>query len=188
MSPTSKPAAPKKTGASKKTAAPKKPAAARKTVAKKAAPAKKPASKKPAAKKAPAKKAAAKKPAAKKPAAPKKPKLPPVLRAMEKALADKKGADISILDVRGLSSVADYLVLCTGMNLPHLSALADHVVTELRKTTPPTVPHRRAGARETEWVVLDYVDIVVHLFTPSMRSYYALEHLWKDAPRLLPLP
>ena len=103
---------------------------------------------------------------------------------MAKALADKKGADIAVLDMRGISSVADYLVLCTGLNLPHLAAMADHVVNSLRKLAPPAAPHRRAGARETEWVVLDYVDVVLHLFTPAMRSYYALEQLWKDAPRL----
>ena len=177
-----KPAA-KKTATPRKAAAPKKPATAKKPAAdKKPAAPKKSAT----AKKAPAKKPAVKKPAAKKPAVPRKPALPPHLRAMAKALDDKKGTDIAILDMRGLSSVADYLLLCTGMNLPHLSALADHVVTQLRKLAPPVVPHRRAGARETEWVVLDYVDVVLHLFTPAMRSYYALEQLWKDAPRLSP--
>lgn len=174
-----KPAAPKK-------AAAKKPAAKKAAAPKKAAPAKKPAAKKNTAKKAaPAKKATVKKAPAKK-AAPKKPALPPLVRAMAKALDDKKGTDIAILDMRGLSSVADYLVLCTGLNLPHLAALSDHVATEMRKLDPPVAPHRRAGARETEWVVLDYLDVVLHLFTPSMRSYYALEQLWKDAPRLPP--
>jgi len=186
MSPTPRKTAATKSPAAKKTAAAGKPTA-KKTAAKKT-PDKKSAAGKTSAGKTSAKKTASKKAAPKKSASPAKPKLPPVLRAMEKALTDKKGSEIAILDVRGLTSVADYLVLCTGLNLPHLSALADHVVTELRKSNPPVVPHRRAGARETEWVVLDYVDVVVHLFTPDMRSYYALEQLWKDAPRLLPRP
>ena len=162
------------------------PATAKKAPAKKAA-----APKKPAAKKAPAKKATAKKPAAKKPAAkkaaPKKPVLPPVLDLIRTALLDKKGEDIAILHVSELSSVTDYMVLCTGRNLHHLSAMADELVNRLRHATPSRVPHQRAGARQTEWVVLDYLDIVVHLFTPALRSYYALEQLWKDAP-VLPLP
>ena len=83
-----------------------------------------------------------------------------------------------------VSSVADCLVLCTGLNAPHLRALADEVVRQLRQESPPIAPHRRAGSAESEWLVLDYVDVVVHLFTPSMRAYYALEQLWKDAPAL----
>ena len=162
---------------------PKKPAAKKNAAAQKPTAAKKTSAKKPAAKKA----AAPKKPAAEKkaPAKPRRPRLPPVLRAVAKAIEDKKGTDVAILDVRGLSGVADYLVLCSGLNLPHLAALADNVVKELRRLDPPVAPHRRAGARETEWVVLDYIDVVVHFFTPAMRSYYALEQLWKDAPRLL---
>lgn len=191
MTPTpEKPA--RKTTAKKTASSPaKKPAAAKKTAAPKAAPkkaaAKKvPAAKKPATRKTPAKKPAPKKPAAKK-AAPKKPVLPPPLDLIQTTLLDKKGEDIAILRISDISSVADYMVLCTGRNLHHLSAMADELVNRLRHATPSRVPHQRAGARQTEWVVLDYLDIVVHLFTPALRSYYALEQLWKDAPRL-PLP
>ncbi|MBR6022685.1 MAG: ribosome silencing factor [Kiritimatiellae bacterium] len=166
---------------------PRKPAAAKPAAKKTAAPKKTAAKKSAAAKKPETKKATTKKPAAA-PAKPRPPRHPPLLRAIAKAIEDKKGTDVAILDVRGLSGVADYLVLCTGLNLPHLAALADNVVTSLRKLSPPVVPHRRAGARETEWVVLDYIDVVVHFFTPAMRDYYALEQLWKDAPRLLAPP
>lgn len=150
---------------------------------------KKPAAKparKPAAKKAPpkAKAAAPKKPAAKKPAVPRKPALPPVLKVIRKALSVKKGEDVKVLDLRAISSVADYMVLCTGRTLPHLDAMANEVIRQLRAATPPVAPRHRAGARQTEWVVLDYADIVVHLFTPEFRAYYALEDLWKDAPVL----
>ena len=166
-----------------KSAADKKPAAA-----KKKAPAKKAASpKKPAAKKAPAKKAPAKKPAAKK-ASPRKPKAPPVdpalalVRRVREILDSKKAEDIRILDVRGLSGVTDHMVLCSGISAPHLRALSEAVAKELRAATPPVAPHRTAGTTDSGWVVMDYHQFVVHIFSPEMRAYYALENLWKDAP------
>ena len=152
------------------------------------APASKPA-RKTAAKKAPAQKAAAPRAPAKKAPA-RKPKPAPAdslkLRAekIRAALEGKKGENVVALRVAEVSSVADCLVLCTGLNAPHLRALADEVVRQLRQESPPIAPHRRAGSAESEWLVLDYVDVVVHLFTPSMRAYYALEQLWKDAPAL----
>lgn len=169
----------------KKTTAGKEPAAKKTVAAQKPAPKKTAAAKKPAAK-ATTKKPAVRKTPAKK-AAPKKNALPPVLDLIRTVLLDKKGEDIAILRVAEVSSVADYMVLCTGRNIHHLSAMADELVNRLRHASPSRVPHQRAGARQTEWVVLDYLDIVVHLFTPALRSYYALEQLWKDAPRL-PLP
>jgi len=74
------------------------------------------------------------------------------------------------------------MILCTGHNPPHLRALADEVTKQLRLETPPIAAHRRAGSVESEWIVLDYLDFVVHIFTPTTREYYALERLWKDAP------
>lgn len=161
-----------------KSATAKKPAAA-----KKKAPAKKAASpKKPAAKKAPAKKPAAKK------ASPRKPKAPPVdpalalVRRVREILDSKKAEDIRILDVRGLSGVTDHMVLCSGISAPHLRALSEAVAKELRAATPPVAPHRTAGTTDSGWVVMDYHQFVVHIFSPEMRAYYALENLWKDAP------
>ena len=139
--------------------------------------AKKPAARKPvSARKAPAKKAPARKKAA------------PVdaLRArvdrIRAALDSKKGENIVVLRIADVSSVADYMVLCSGLNNPHLRALADEVAKQLRQDVPPVAAHRRAGSVDSGWIVLDYVDVVVHLFTPQMRGYYALEQLWKDAP------
>ena len=161
-----------------KSATAKKPAAA-----KKKAPAKKAASpKKPAAKKAPAKKPAAKK------ASPRKPKAPPLdpalalVRRVREILDSKKAEDIRILDVRGLSGVTDHMVLCSGISAPHLRALSEAVAKELRAATPPVAPHRTAGTTDSGWVVMDYHQFVVHIFSPEMRAYYALENLWKDAP------
>lgn len=159
-------------------------ASAKKTVAAKKAPAKKTSSaKKPAAKKAPAKKAPPKKvPAKKKPAAkPVDPALALVRRVRE-ILDSKKAEDIRILDVRGLSGVTDHMVLCSGISAPHLRALSEAVAKELRAETPPVAPHRTAGTTDSGWVVMDYHQFVVHIFSPEMRAYYALENLWKDAP------
>lgn len=158
----------------------------KKTAAAKKAPARKSASaKKPAARKAPA----AKKPAApKKPRAPRKPKAPadPALALVQRVreiLDAKKGEDIRILDVRGISGITDHMVLCSGISAPHLRALSEAVAKELRASVPPLAPHRTAGTVESGWMVLDYYQFVVHLFTPEMRTYYALENLWKDAPQ-----
>ena len=140
------------------------------------------AAKKPAARKtAPAKKAAPKKAPARKKAAPADPLRARVDR-IRAALDAKKGENIAVLRIADVSSVADYMVLCSGLNNPHLRALGDEVAKQLRQDVPPVAAHRRAGSADSGWIVLDYVDIVVHLFTPQMRGYYALEQLWKDAP------
>lgn len=152
--------------ASKKSATPK---TAKKTAAKKPAAAKKPT----------AKKAAVKKTVRAKPA------VSPLRARVEKVRAildGKKGENIVVLHVTDVSSVTDYMILCSGLNAPHLRALSDEVAKQLRLEAPPVAPHRHAGSAESEWYVLDYIDFVVHLFTPSMRTYYALEQLWKDAP------
>ena len=160
----------------KKKAAPRKPATP-KAAAKKTATPKKSAPKKVAPKKAAPKKAAPKKRAAI-PADPLRARI-----AQIRAILDsKKGENIVALNVSKLSSVTDYMILCTVHNPPHLRALADEVTKQLRLETPPIAAHRRAGSVESEWIVLDYLDFVVHIFTPTTREYYALERLWKDAP------
>ena len=139
--------------------------------------AKKPAARKPiSARKAPAKKAPVRKKAAPTDA------LRARVDRIRAALDSKKGENIVVLRIPEVSSVADYMVLCSGLNNPHLRALADEVAKQLRQDVPPVAAHRRAGSVDSGWIVLDYVDVVVHLFTPQMRGYYALEQLWKDAP------
>ena len=145
--------------------------AAPKSAAKKSA-ARKPVS----ARKAPAKKAPVRKKAAPTDA------LRARVDRIRAALDAKKGENIVVLRIAEVSSVADYMVLCSGLNNPHLRALADEVAKQLRQDVPPVAAHRRAGSVDSGWIVLDYVDVVVHLFTPQMRGYYALEQLWKDAP------
>lgn len=148
----------------------------KKTPAKKA-PAKKPAVTKRTPKKAVANKATAKNTPKKKPDATRK-----LVAGIREALESKKGENIVVLHVSDVSSVTDYMILCTGLNTPHLRALSDVVIKQRRLETPPEAPIHRAGASGSEWLVLDYINIVVHLFTPAMRTYYALEQLWKDAP------
>ena len=138
------------------------------------------AAKSPAKKSAPRKTPAQKVPA-RRTAAPAEP-LRARVALVRAVLESKKGENVVVMRIADVSSVADYMILCTGLNNPHLRALADEVAKQLRLETPPIAAHRRAGSVESEWIVLDYVDFIVHLFTPQMRSYYALEQLWKDAP------
>jgi ribosome-associated protein len=97
------------------------------------------------------------------------------------ALLDKKAEDVVILDVRDLSTVTDYYLVATGNNGPHLKSLATELSTRLNEDARR---FRRTGKPESGWLVSDYVDVVVHIFSPEMRKRYALEQLWNDAPRV----
>lgn len=92
---------------------------------------------------------------------------------------DKKAEDVKILDLRSLTSIADYFVLCTGAADTHVRAIADHIAEELEGK------ELRAwhveGRERAQWVLLDYVDFVVHIFQPETRQFYGLERLWGDA-------
>lgn len=98
------------------------------------------------------------------------------------AILSRKGIDPVVLDVRSVSSVADYFVMATGRNPPHLKALAAEVGK--RAVESGRRRARRTGTPESGWIVLDYLGVVVHLFAPERRAYYALEELWNDAPRI----
>ncbi len=150
---------------------------------KKAAAAKKPAAKKAAAKKAPAKKTASKTSAVKKAALPPpKPVLPPLLQRILDILADKKAESVVVLDMRKLSSVTDFYVIASGNSGPQLRAMSEDLAFRLKKEGRPV--HRRAGSPESQWMVLDYLDVIVHVMSPESRAYYAIEELWNDAPRI----
>ena len=171
--------------AAKKTAAAKKPAARKAGAVKKTTAAKKPAAKKVAANKAVAKKAAVKKvaPAAPvAPPAPPKPVLPPLVQRILDILAEKKAEAMVVLDMRKLSSVTDFYVIATGTSGPQLRAMSEELGFRLKKEGHPV--HRRAGSPESQWMVLDYLDVIVHVMSPESRGYYAIEDLWNDAPRI----
>lgn len=84
-----------------------------------------------------------------------------------------------VLDVRELSTVTDYFVIATGNSAPHLKALSDEVQMEMKKRGIKC--YRKSGTGESQWIVLDFVDLVVHLLLPETREFYALEQLWSDA-------
>ena len=113
-----------------------------------------------------------------------KKKIPSIdlARAARKALLDKKGSDVEILDMRGLSDVTDFYVIATGNNNPHLKALWSECEDVLQANRSRA--YRHAGKPESGWLVGDYWDVVVHIFSEEARRNYALEILWRDATRV----
>ena len=98
---------------------------------------------------------------------------------------NKKAEDIVILDVRELSSVADYFVLCSGTSEPHLRAISDEITGKLRDEQNLR-PRAIDGTLHTAWIVLDYFDVIVHVMKGDVREKYDLEALWGDAPHVKP--
>jgi ribosome-associated protein len=95
------------------------------------------------------------------------------------AALEKKAGDVVILDLRKLETLTDFFVICTGDVDQHVRAIADHIVREMR-ARGERVLHRE-GMEGLNWVLLDYVNVVVHVFRPSFREFYRLEDLWGDA-------
>lgn len=98
------------------------------------------------------------------------------------ALADKKAADIKTYDVRGVSGLCDAFVVATGTAAPHLKALISG--TQVAMKEAGVASYRTSGDPDSGWIVVDYVDVVVHVFSPEARAYYALEKLWDNAKPL----
>lgn len=94
--------------------------------------------------------------------------------------ADRKGGDMVVLDLRGISDATDYFFLVTGTSDMHVRAIAEHVVEELKKDG--VRPSHVEGLRSGRWVLIDYIDFVIHVFHPAAREFYQLERLWGDAP------
>ena len=99
-------------------------------------------------------------------------------RAAQLAL-DKKAEDVKILDLRPLTSIADFFVLCSGTTDTHVRAIANHIAEQLEQAE--IAPWHLEGRERGQWVLLDYVDFVVHVFQPETRQFYGLERLWGDA-------
>jgi ribosome-associated protein len=95
---------------------------------------------------------------------------------------DKKAEDVIILDVRKISNVTDYFLLCSGRSEPHLKAIADELVHRLRDLG--CHPYGRDGYAPSRWIVIDFNDVIVHIFHPDLREHYGLEALWGDAKRV----
>lgn len=98
------------------------------------------------------------------------------------ALQDKKASDVVAMDLRPLTDTADWFVICTATSDQHVRALADEVSRRLRETGDR--PWHVEGYEARRWVLIDCVDIVVHLFRRETREFYALERLWGDAARI----
>lgn len=104
------------------------------------------------------------------------------LRIGAEAAEGKKAQNLTVLDLRGLSSVTDYFVICSGSSDTNVRAIADAVQETLKEAG--LRPFGVEGYQEGTWILLDYVDFVFHVFHVEKRLTFALEDLWKDAPRL----
>src|ERR1044071_312103 len=96
---------------------------------------------------------------------------------------NKKAENLTILDLRELSSVTDYFVIASGTSEPHLRAIVDEITEQLRKEHHVR-PRAVDGTLQTAWIVLDFFDVIVHVMRQDVRERYDLETLWGDAPRV----
>lgn len=99
-----------------------------------------------------------------------------------RAAQDKKASDVVVLDLRKAGGFTDYFLICTGQNARQISAIADGVETTLR-TEYGERPALTEGVQKSEWILLDYFNFVVHIFSPDCRAFYGLERLWGNAER-----
>jgi ribosome-associated protein len=97
--------------------------------------------------------------------------------------ADRKAQEIVQLDLRGMIGYTDYFVICTGRSDRQVKAIHDAIHAGL-KAEHGILPRRVEGLTEANWILIDYLDVIVHVFTPEMREYYRLEQLWGEAPAL----
>jgi ribosome-associated protein len=106
--------------------------------------------------------------------------VPPfVAHAVQLAL-DRKARDVLLLDLRGLSNATDYFVIASGTSDLHVRAIAENIIERLKAAGES--PDHVEGLKGGRWVLIDYVDFVVHVFHPASRDFYQLERLWGDAP------
>lgn len=94
---------------------------------------------------------------------------------------DRKAVEVVSLDLRGIIGYTDYFLICTGRSDRQTKAIADGIHEGL-KVTRGTLPRRVEGRTEARWILMDYLDVIVHVFTPEAREYYRLEQLWGEAP------
>lgn len=99
-----------------------------------------------------------------------------------RALLDRKASDLAILEVKDLSSFTDYFLICSGNSDRQVQALASHIEEKLAKQG--IHPLGTEGKREGRWILLDYGDVIVHVFYQPVRDFYDLERLWSEAPRV----
>jgi ribosome-associated protein len=103
-----------------------------------------------------------------------------VVRIAARAALEKKAIDLVVLDLHGLSSIADFFLVCSARSTPQADTIADAVRAALR--AEGVRPRHNEGSAESGWLLLDYADVVIHVFLEEPRGFYALERLWGDAP------
>ena len=96
-----------------------------------------------------------------------------------RAAESKKAADIKVLDLTGVTSFADYFVICTGANPKQVQAISDEIGIQLKDVGE--LPNSVEGYKQAEWVLVDYGDLLIHVFSTKAREYYGLERLWRNA-------
>jgi ribosome-associated protein len=108
--------------------------------------------------------------------------MPPVLERATELASDRKAAEMLVLDLRGISNATDFFFIASGTSDMHVRSIAEHVMEELKKEGHR--PSHVEGLRSGRWVLIDYIDFVVHVFHPAAREFYQLERLWGDAPTM----
>ena len=104
-----------------------------------------------------------------------------IARAIAHFASDRKALDIVHLDLRGMIDYTDYFVICSGRTDRQTKAIHDAIYQGM-KSEHGLLPRRVEGLPEARWILMDYLDVVVHVFTPETRDYYRLEQLWGEAP------
>jgi ribosome-associated protein len=111
--------------------------------------------------------------------------MTPQLREAVWAAQDRKALDLSVLDLGGSCSFTSYFLICTGTSSRHTQAICDAILEKLKKSGH--APTHVEGYAQAEWILVDYLNFVVHIFSERARHFYDLERLWKNAPHL-PVP
>jgi ribosome-associated protein len=108
--------------------------------------------------------------------------MSPRLGEAVQAAQDRKAVDLSVLDLQGVSSFTDFFLICSGTSTRHSQAICDAIVEQLEKSG--VLPAHVEGYSQAEWILVDYLSFVVHIFSLRARKFYDLERLWKTAKRV----
>lgn len=100
------------------------------------------------------------------------------------ALDDKKAVNIEVIDIKDLSQISDYFILCSGNSTTHAKALADEVEFQVGNQVECEVGYHKEGYGSADWILMDYKDVVVHIFCGETREFYNIEHLWADGKKV----
>lgn len=105
------------------------------------------------------------------------------LEMVKRLLDEKKAVDVEVIELKGRTLIADYFVICTGTSNIHMKAIADGLVVDGKKLG--LVKHHMEGYAPAKWILVDYGDVIVHIFSEEERSYYDIESLWKQTAEVI---